>query len=137
LPDVSVNFELILPEGDRARTLDVLEASGGRIHRSGEPFRPDSADPLGGPGYSAFEPFVVIAGAMGAVALLRRINSLWRDISSKGGGIVDARGGKLRLLRLPDVERGKVTIITDDGTSVHECTSDRAFSDVVERALNQ
>ena len=111
-------FEWVVPESDRDEVSREIEAAGGTVEISGDPYTPSPDDPLTLPG-SSFEPLVVIAGAVASVYMIREIAKLWRDIKDKGGEIIDARGGKLRRRRIPSLDRRTLILFTDEGKSVY------------------
>lgn len=137
MSDRVVQFEWVLPEGERVQAIHSLEALGGDVQRSGEPFRPNRADPVAESGYSSFEPLVVVVTLLGVVRLLDQLETLWRDTRRKGRCIVDVRETKVRYIPLPDESQAELWIVGDEHTSVHHCESSRELRERVERAIEQ
>jgi hypothetical protein len=129
-----IAFEWIVPESRRFEALRAVEEGGGSLQHSDEPYRPTPADPFDTL-ESSFEPLIIIASLMGLAGVVKQFTSLWRDLESKGGWIVDVRHGKIRLRELPDVDRGTCIIVSDEGTSTQHFKSENDLEGFVRHLI--
>lgn len=139
MEEKTIIFEWVVPESKRANTLREIEAAGGLVEISGDPYVSSEEDPLT-PRGSSFEPLVVIVAAVTGAYVLGEISKLWRDLTEKGGEIIDARKGKLRRRKVPSLDRGTLILLTDDGQSVYrpheEKSAMKALLAIIEKILD-
>lgn len=129
-----VEVRWVGPESYRLAVLRELENGGAIVENSGERFQPSVNDFIDSSN-SSFEPLIVIVSLMSAVGLLRQLERLWRDFRSEGGWVIDLRDGKVQLHPLPNSPREQLVIVTDQGTTTHQCDSGRSVREKVQDAL--
>jgi hypothetical protein len=112
-----IEFELVLGEGELAEESQAIENAGGVLREPACPYEPD-ADEIDDLADSQFEPLMMIAASLAAGYLVKTVSSVWLDHKRSGGQVVDARGAPVRIKRVPYVDRGKLVIITENGTQV-------------------
>jgi hypothetical protein len=112
-----VEFEWVVPESERDQQARDLEAAGGTVQDSNIAYQP-LPDELEDYADAAFEPMIMIIGAVAAAYIVRQISRIWRDRNVQGGVVVDGRGGGLRIRRVPAFPAGRVVILHNGRTSV-------------------
>lgn len=115
--DVSIKVELVLAEGEVVNEQKSIEEAGGQITSVASQYEPEP-DELDDLGDSQFDPFVLISASLALGYLVKAISDVWQDHQRPGGQIVDASRRPVRVKRMPYVERGKLVIITKEGTQV-------------------
>ena len=115
----SIQLEWILPETEKDELVEAIELDGGVVEDSGSPYQPTAEE---APDYAAagFEPLTIITVSAAAVFVLQSLAKIWRDRNVSGGTIVDTRGGKLRVRRVPAMETGRMVIVSKSGSRVFE-----------------
>jgi hypothetical protein len=136
MTEPTIEFRWIVPEGDRLRAVRELEAGGGTVESSGEPYQAGEDDVVDA-SQSHFEPLIVIVSLMGVASLLSKLERLWRDFRSKGGWVVDLRDGKVKLRSLPNTPREELVIVTDQGMTTHRCDSGPTVRELIQDALDK
>jgi hypothetical protein len=108
-----IEFEWILPESEKDALIRAIEMQGGEVDDRGLhiPMPGEQADhPEAG-----LDPMTVIAIASAAVYVVQSLVKTWRDRNIRGSTYVDARGGKLRIRRVPSGPNGQVVIFNEGG----------------------
>ncbi len=83
--------------------------------------------------HPAFEPILVIAGAMSIGFLADRIVRAVKDMK-RGGLIIDARGESLSIIESQSLDRGSVLVFTADGERLLDSSKPVELADAL-RAL--
>lgn len=131
-----IEFRWVVSENARLCALREVEAGGGTVESSGEPYQPGE-DEIIDASQSNFEPLIVIVSLMGVVRLLRQLERLWRDFRSEGGWLVDLRGGKVQLRSLPNTPREELVIVTDQGVTTRQSDSGATVRELIQDALEK
>jgi hypothetical protein len=131
-PDIE--FQWIVPEGDRFEIIRLIEASGGSIQMSGEEYIPPPDDPLNAAD-SSFEPTIVIVTFMAGPQALLTLQRLWLNMRNRGGMIIDARGKDVRVRSLPSLDRGTIVLVTNEGSEVHRPGTAEAVAEIAAKHL--
>ena len=136
MTETMIEFRWVVSENARLRALREIEAGGGTVESSGEPYQPGE-DEIIDASQSHFEPLIIIVSLMGVVRLLRQLERLWRDFRSEGGWLVDLRGGKVQLRSLPNTPREELVIVTDQGATTHQSDSGATVRELIQDALEK
>jgi hypothetical protein len=112
-----IQLEWILPESEKVDLVEAIELDGGSVEDSGRVYQPTAEE---APDYAAagFEPLTIITATAAAVFVIQALAKIWRDRNVSGGTIVNARGGRLVVRRVPAMETGRMVIVTESGTRI-------------------
>lgn len=110
----TIELEWILPESEKDRLVRAIEISGGTVDDSGGPYRPKPEE-MGDYPEAGFEPMTMILVAATTVYVVQSLVKTWRDRNVRGSTIVDMRGGKLRIRRVPSGVNGRMMVLRDGG----------------------
>lgn len=130
----TIEFELVVGEGELADALRAIERAGGAIREPVKPYDPDP-DEIDDLSDSQFEPLMLIAASLAAGYLVKTVSGVWLDHTRPGGQVIDARGTPVRIKHLPYVDRGKTVVIDKDGTQVFSAEERAEGEKVLARVL--
>lgn len=119
----TISLEWVLPESQMDEELAALQRAGGTVQgkvRSYEPDDPDEVDDYD----SQFDPMTVVAVAVGVGYLIEKVSNVWLKHKRAGGQIIDGRGGKLVVRRVPYTKHGTLVFMTDQGNQVFETSQE-------------
>jgi hypothetical protein len=105
-----LRVEWILPESEKSEQVRAIELAGGDVEDSGGSYTP-AADEWADYPAAGFEPLTMIAVAATVVYVVEALAKTWRERSVRGGTIIDARGDKLRVRRVPAMPNGQLVIL--------------------------
>jgi hypothetical protein len=117
VPQETIELEWILPESEKDAQVRAFELAGADVEDSGGVYRP-RPDELADYPAAGFEPMTMIAVAASAVFVIESLTKLWRDRSLRGATIVDTRGGKVRVRRVPSMPHGQLVLVEDGGSQI-------------------
>jgi hypothetical protein len=112
-----IELEWILPESEKAAQVRAIELAGGDVEVSGGSYRP-RPDELADYPAAGLEPLTLITVAATTVFVVQALTKVWRDRNIRGGIVVDTRGGKLRIRRVPAMLNGQLVVVEDGSTQV-------------------
>ncbi len=127
-----LTVELVTEESRARESLAAIEASGGTVHGAARPWDVP-ADLIEDYSDAQFEPLTIVAAAVSAAFLIKRISDVWLDHNRPGGQVVDARRGKLVVRVAPHLERGTLVVLTDQGKEVYSPDRSDAAAAVLEK----
>ena len=113
----TIELEWILPESEKDAQVRAFELAGGDVEDSGGAYRP-KPDELADYPAAGFEPMTLITVAASVVFVVESLTKLWRDRTVRGATIVDTRGGKIRVRRVPSMPHGQLVVVQEGGSQV-------------------
>jgi hypothetical protein len=114
-----ISIEWVVPESLLAEHVAALEVGGGVVAESGDIFRP-RPDEAADYATAGFEPLTFLVATAPIVILLQTILRMIRDRRVGGGTVIDVRGGKVRIRPVATMPSGRLILIQESATTVHE-----------------
>ena len=130
-----IELDWILPESEKDDLVQALELSGATVEDSGGTYRPVGDETADYPA-AGFEPLTIITATAAAIFVVERLMKVWRDRKVQGGVVVDARGDRLRVRRVPTMASGRLVVVTKDSANVVEPRDESAGQALLNQVLS-
>jgi len=128
----NVSVEFVTRESDVLSCLSAVENSGGTVQERGKVWDVP-ADLLDDYGDAQFEPMMVVAATVSIGFLVKRISDVWLDHKRGGGQVIDTRGKTVSVRYAPYLDRGKMVLVSDEGSVVYDSKNRDEALDILKK----
>src|ERR1043166_7341908 len=115
----AIQLEWILPESEKDALVEAIELDGGVVEDQGSAYQP-TPEEASDYTRAGFEPLTIITASAAAVFVIQALAKVWRDRNVSGGTVFDTPRGHILVRRVPEMETGRMVIITDKETRIFD-----------------